>query len=124
MATALERDGVDLEHFDDASRSDDGVIRHVPNISASVDDYCQDNYPRLRAAKVTVHMADGSSHERLVEDPYGSAGNPVEDLALSNKFQGLTRPVVGEERAAEIERLIRTVEDLNDMAELTAKLGG
>ena len=124
MATALERDGVDLEHFDEVSRDDGGVIRHVPKISASVDDYCQDNYPRLRAAKVTVHMADGSSHERLVEDPYGSAGNPVEDVALSNKFQGLTRPVVGEERAMEIERLIRAVDKVDDMAEITAKLGG
>ena len=73
---------------------------------------------------MTVHMADGSSYERLVEDPYGSAGNPVEDVALSNKFQGLARPVVGEARATEIERLIQAVEEIDDMVELTTVLGG
>ncbi|MBL24256.1 MAG: hypothetical protein CMM48_10215 [Rhodospirillaceae bacterium] len=123
MATALERGAVDLEHFDDASRGEEGVVRHVPNISASVDKECQESYPRLRAAKVTIQMEDGSQFERMVEDPYGSAGNPLADDALARKFRGLARPSVGDDRAGEIEAMMWEIEKLADISELTGALG-
>jgi 2-methylcitrate dehydratase PrpD len=122
MATALERGGVDLEHFVDAARDEETITRHVPKISASVDRYCQESYPRLRAAKVSVHLADGRSYERLVEDPYGSAGNPLGDEALVRKFLGLATPAVGAETAAEIEKLILNIETLADLSALFNKL--
>jgi 2-methylcitrate dehydratase PrpD len=124
MATALERGGVDLAHFDDTARGDDTVLRHVPKITAAVDAECQDSYPRLRAARVRVRTKDGTTFERLVEDPYGSADNPVEDDALSHKFRGLAAPSVGDDRAEAIEALVRGIDGLSDVDKLIDALAG
>ena len=123
IATALERGAVDLEHFDKNARDENNVIQHVPKIHVSVDKECHDAYPRLRAAKVAIEMQDGTRFNRSVEDPYGSAGNPLPDDALQIKFNGLVRPLTDDSKAQEIERLIRGISELDNVGDLLTKLG-
>ena len=122
LATALERRAVDLNHFDDASRADAAVLRHVPKISVVAEDECEANYPRLRTAKVSVTTRDGGVFSRTVEDPYGSADNPLSDEALAAKFRGLADPVLGAETAAAVERAIWDMQNVADVAALIERL--
>ena len=124
LATALERKGVNLDHFDEAARSDQTVLRHVAKISVATDSECEADYPRLRPAKVVVHTRDGTVYRRRVDDPYGSADNPVVDDALSAKFHSLADSVLGAARAAEAERMLWHLDDVTDVANLMDRLVG
>ena len=59
---------------------------------------------------------------RTVEDPYGSADNPLTDEALAAKFRGLADPVLGADTAAAVERAIWDMQDVADVAALIERL--
>ena len=122
MATALERGAVDLEHFNDEVRANSSVTQHISKVNVSVDQECHDAYPRLRAAKVRIEMEDGSHFHRSVDDPYGSAGNPLPDDALRMKFNSLVRSLTDEIYASELNELVWKMHDLNDVRDLLSKL--
>lgn len=124
LATALERRAVNLNHFDEKARSDQAVLRHVSKVSIVTDAECENDYPRLRPAKVTLHTRDGASYYRRVDDPYGSADNPVVDDALSEKFHSLADPILGKARAGEAERMLWHLDDVTDIANLMDRLVG
>jgi len=124
LATALERKAVNLDHFDEKARSDDAVLRHLPKISVVMDPDCEADYPRLRPAKVTLYTRDGMIYRRRVDDPYGSADNPVVDEALTDKFHSLADSVLGAARASEAERMLWNLDDVTDVANLVDRLVG
>jgi 2-methylcitrate dehydratase PrpD len=124
LATALERRAVNLDHFDEKARSDAAVLRHVPKITVATDPDCEADYPRLRPAKVALYTRDGTVHHRRVDDPYGSADNPVVDDALTDKFHSLADSVLGAARASEAERMLWELHDVTDVANLMDRLVG
>ena len=124
LATALERKAVNLNHFDDAARSDNAVLRHVPKVSVVADPDCDAVYPKQRPAKVALYMRDGTVHRRRVDEPYGGAANPVDDDALSAKFHSLADPVLGRARADEAELMLWGLDDLTNVANLIDRLVG
>ena len=122
MAAALAEGAVDLEQFTEAARADDTLTRHCAKVEVTVDDECEADYPVKRAAKLTVHMADGQSHQAYVPEPYGAPANPMSDQAVSRKFRGLADPVLGAERAARAEELLWRLDELDDLSDLTEAL--
>jgi 2-methylcitrate dehydratase PrpD len=124
LATALERRAVNLNHFDEKARSNDAVLRHVSKISVTTDPDCEADYPRLRPAKVTLSMRDGATYRRRIDEPYGSADNPVVDDALTDKFHSLADPVLGAARASEAERMLWNLDAVTDVANLMDRLVG
>lgn len=124
IATALERRSVRLNHFGDAARADDAVLRHVPKVSVTTDADCEAAYPKLRPAKVAVHMRDGAVYRRRVDEPYGGPNNPVVDNALLEKFHSLADPVLGAARAAEAELMLWNLDDVTNIANLMDRLVG
>jgi 2-methylcitrate dehydratase PrpD len=124
LATALERKAVNLNHFDDAARTNQAVLRHVPKVSVFADPDCDAVYPKQRPAKVALHMRDGTAHRRRVDEPYGGAANPVSDDALTAKFHSLADPVLGAARANEAELMLWGLDDLTNVANLIDRLVG
>ncbi len=124
IATALERRAVRLNHFSDASRADDAVLRHVPKVTVTMDPECEAAYPTQRPAKVAVHMRDGTVYRRQVDEPYGGPDNPVVDDALLAKFHSLADPVLGAARASEAERMLWNLDDVTNIANLMDRLVG
>ncbi len=124
IATALERKSVRLNHFGDAARADDAVLRHVPKVNVTTDADCEAAYPKLRPAKVAVHMRDGTVYRRRVDEPYGGPNNPVVDDALLAKFHSLADPVLGAARANEAERMLWNLDDVTNIANLMDRLVG
>jgi 2-methylcitrate dehydratase PrpD len=47
---------------------------------------CDANLPR-GAARVTITLADGSTHQHYVEHPRGSAKRPLSDAELAAKYR-------------------------------------
>jgi 2-methylcitrate dehydratase PrpD len=115
---------VRLNHFGDAARADDAVLRHVPKVNVTTDADCEAAYPKLRPAKVAVHMRDGTVYRRRVDEPYGGPNNPVVDDALLAKFHSLADPVLGAARANEAERMLWNLDDVTNIANLMDRLVG
>lgn len=124
IATALERRAVRLNHFGDASRADDAILRHVPKVTVTTDADCEAAYPKLRPAKVAVHMRDGTVYRRQVDEPYGGPDNPVLDDALLAKFHSLADPVLGAARANEADRMLWNLDDVTNIANVMDRLVG
>lgn len=122
LATALVRGQVTLADFGPAERADPAVLALTQRIRTTVDAECDADYPRLRAAKVTLRTNDGRSFARYVPEPYGSAANPLTDAALEEKFLRLAGPVIGESRAREALAQLSAIEELIDIRPLAEML--
>lgn len=99
LAVATEHRAVHLHHFDDAGRRDEAVLRHCPKVTVTTDDALDATYPAKRPARVTVRTVSGATFVRQVDEPLGSATNPVPEAQLHAKFHALADPVIGAEKA-------------------------
>lgn len=72
---------------------------------------------------VTLRTVDGRQASLCVEMPLGAPGNPLADEALDEKFFSLTTRVMPQERAAELLKQLRRMEDLESIRTLERWLG-
>lgn len=95
VAVALVFGAPGLEHFEEATRRNPRVLRLVEKIElrASNDSIITEH---RSAARVSVRTV-GNTTSVLVTDPSGNPANPVNDVALSDRFRYLAEPVLGRE---------------------------
>jgi len=67
-------------------------------------------YPAAVPNRVTVTLADGAVLVRELSHPPGHAQNPLTEAQLAAKFHGLVDPILGRERAVEIQGRISDLE--------------
>jgi 2-methylcitrate dehydratase PrpD len=80
-------------------------------------------YPEKYSALVRVITKDGKSYERFVENPRGFyPENPVSDEQLREKFRILATQVLTEKEAEQIIEIVDSLEELNDINQLTKLL--
>ena len=72
-------------------------------------------YPAKRPTRVEITTKDGRKIQRLVEEPLGSARNPVPDDAMIEKYMGLTAPVIGEQKAESVLEQLQKIEEVSDV---------
>ena len=68
--------------------------------------------------EVAIAMTDGTKHTCRIEHGIGSRLNPMSNADLERKFIGLTEPVVGAARAAELARRSWEIENSADAGDL------
>ena len=122
-ATAMHYRSVQLEHFTPEARQNNSVIEDCAKVHTYLDKRLDAAYPQKRPTNVEVKTVDGRSFSKQVDEPLGSARNPVPDSAMFRKYKGLVAPVLGENRAEELlENLLRIeeIDDLSGIVELTA----
>ncbi|MNN27841.1 MmgE/PrpD family protein [compost metagenome] len=68
-------------------------------------------FPRQRAARVEIEMADGSRHAHFAPYRRGDPEAPLDDAMLTDKFMELGAPVIGAGPAA---RLLDALWQLGD----------
>lgn len=112
LAVATQHRAVHLHHFSDAGRADPAVLPHCAKVRVRADEALDSTYPAKRPARVTVTTTDGRTVTRQVDEPLGSASNPLPDAQLRAKFHALADPVIGEARARSVERQVWTLETL------------
>ena len=122
-ATAMHYRSVQLEHFTPEARQNNSVIEDCVKVHTYLDKRLDAAYPQKRPTNVEVKTVDGRSFSKQVDEPLGSARNPVPDSARFRQYKGLVAPVLGENRAEELlENLLRIeeIDDLSGIVELTA----
>lgn len=122
VAVAAKFGEVGLKEFDSETRADEEVRRLTRATSVIADTGCDDDYPRLRPAIVTIELMDGSRLERRVDQPYGEPTNPVSDTDITAKFLRLAGPSLGEHAEAIADRLWR-FDSIGVVAEVQDALG-
>ncbi|MDB6443794.1 MmgE/PrpD family protein [Pseudomonas sp. 21TX0197] len=119
LAARLVHGHCQLHAYDDRQRNDPLVTQCMSRIQLEVD-------PRLDEdgePVVTLRTVDGRQASLCVEVPLGAPGNPLADEALDEKFFSLTTRVMPQERAAELLKQLRRMEDLESIRTLERWLG-
>lgn len=109
-----------LEQFGPEWRNDPDVARIAGSVSVSLAKDCDDDYPRMRPARVRIHTSSGS-RELRIDQPYGEPSNPVSDSDLDAKLLRLAGPIVGDDRC---KRIIEETWSFERPAELFTVLAG
>lgn len=122
IGLALEGKPLDIADFDEATRKDAAVAVQARKVKIGVDRDCDTSYPSTRSAKVRITTETGQQFERFIDEPYGSAKTPLDDIALKAKFMRLATPVLGDARAEAVVRLVDRLDTVKSMSELSALL--
>ena len=119
VACALQGGGVGLDDFTPEALADPVRLDLARRIGVSADDNPDPN--ALTPVSVRVRLADGTAHEVLVREVYGSPAKPMGREAHLAKFRANWISGAASLPEAAGERLVRLVDDLEsipDVAEL------
>lgn len=79
-----------------------------------------ERYPGRFVADLRLEFKDGRSRERFVDDPLGTAENPLPATAQDAKFFELTREVLGQTRAESLLAALRRLDPNSTPEEIMA----
>jgi len=106
VATALLYGSVRLAAFTPERLADPAIRELMRRIELTVDPELDAAFPGQRAARVSMELDTGETHEFFQPTRHGDPESPLSDADLSDKFRELVDPVLGESRAAQLlERL-------------------
>nr|WP_245215344.1 MmgE/PrpD family protein [Pararoseomonas baculiformis] len=112
VATLLHHGAVRLDAFSAERLSDPALHAFMPKVSVSLAPDLADAYPRRRAARLRLVLADGTiiEHEQPIRK--GDPEDPLTDAELDAKFHELAEPVIGHSAATALRRMVRDGEAL------------
>jgi len=123
IATVLLRGAITPEAYTDDAMVAPELLALTRRVRVFADSEIDSAGREMRhAARVVLHLRDGSSAAAFVPCRKGSARNPLRAGDLEQKFRGLSRGVVGEERSDELERSVANLERISDVREVAALL--
>ena len=79
-------------------------------------------YPKHYGSRIDVELANGKSLKSFVLDPHGMPADPVTETERIAKFSRLAAPVLADKTTQEIIRVVRAVETLKSVRELSPML--
>jgi 2-methylcitrate dehydratase PrpD len=113
MGTAIVKGKVGEAEFSDDSVMDDAIIAVREKTDIAVTEGIREDECRIEAK-----LADGSTVEHYVEFASGSTHNPLTDEQLDAKFNDLVIPVLGENHARDLIRILRDFENQSNVKNL------
>ncbi len=116
IATALVHGSVRLAAFEPMRLSDPATRALMGRIEFAVDDKIDADFPRRRAARVTIETTDARSETVLQPDRKGDPELPLTDAELEEKYRELAIPVVGQTKAAALLQHLWALETLPSLA--------
>jgi aconitate decarboxylase len=94
------------------------IGRTTTRHEAAFDERYEDGYN----TRLEVTLNGGAKRTSFIDHPRGGIQHPLTNTEVIEKFHSLADPLVGAERAREIERAILSLESLDDIGGLTALL--
>ena len=122
MAVTALRGKIDLTSFDDEYLQSEPVRRLMAKVTVSASTELDRYFPKYWAGRVTVTLADGQLHTEEIIAPKGEVENPMTRQDVEEKFVGLARPVLGEEKARAVIDEVSLLDTRDSMAPLLAAL--
>ena len=101
---------------------DDEVLRLSNSMKLVENDSYNEVFPEQRYAHVVIELHTG---ERLTSERHAARGDPENHLSMDEihqKFHAFASPVIGENRASEIESIIMHLGESSDLDDLLAAL--
>jgi len=123
VATALVRGRTDLTAFYPEAISNDQVRALSAKVKVWPDTEAMGQTDGSNA-RMWVRLKDGRTLTSLVGIVPGDYGNRVPRQEVVEKFRFLTTDVLGARRAGDVVQAVERLQDLRDIRELTALLGG
>ncbi len=106
VSHAMLYGAVRLDAFDAERLRDPAIRALMTKIRLASDPELTAGFPGMRAARLTIRLADGRVIEQFAPYRNGDPEAPLTDRQLDDKFIELTAPVIGDDRAqALLERL-------------------
>ncbi len=97
-------------------RIDDPNLRPVMDkIKVVPNDEFESLFPKFQPSRVTITLGDGRTFSKRVDVPKGDPRDPMTEDEIAVKFNALGRDVVGEERCAQLRKLIMSLDEHNDV---------
>jgi len=106
VAHALVHGSVRLEAFEPERLSDATVRALMSKIELVADPQLSAGFPRQRAARVEITLADGRRMEHFAPYRKGDPDAPLSDAELNDKFEELVTPVLGATQALSLRERI------------------
>jgi 2-methylcitrate dehydratase PrpD len=113
VSHALHYGAVRLNAFEADRLSDSSIRNLMTTLTLSSDEELTARFPRQRAARLSLLLNDGTSLEHFSPYRKGDPESPLSDAELVDKFNELTIPVIGSERADRLQRQVWTLDTLN-----------
>ena len=129
---------INLQHVMSVAALDGvvGVAQHSPERVAAADardmrtkialirsDEFEKVWPTVRPARVTVELADGSTHTSFMEHAVGSPANPLSWERTYEKYLNTTQDVLARPDAQRLADRVMSMETAKDLSELLDDLG-
>ncbi len=118
LALTLIRGGNGFKDYTEETLHDPKILSLSRKVKLEIDKEVDGEYPRTRAARITVRLKGGTTHSAKVDHCKGSPQNPMTRAEFEEKFRGLASVVATKDRMDEIIRLVYTVEQQKDLSAL------
>ncbi len=112
--------GVRMEAFSDALLADQELRHLIAKVEVSVDAELDAQFPKRRAANITIETTDGETFEHYAPTRKGDPDNPLTDDELAEKFLELTESVLGDDGAAELLDALWRLDETADLGAIAA----
>jgi 2-methylcitrate dehydratase PrpD len=121
-AAAVAHGHVGIDTFEAARLGDPVVTALMPRVTMRVDPAFDGAAPPLTRARVTVRLRDGRELTRDASGARGYPANPASDEEFNAKFLDCASRVLSEPASAAALKLLRGIDRLDDVRDLTAAL--
>ncbi len=122
MAVTAMRGKMDLCSFDDEFLRNDQVRQLAKRVKVSASAELDRYYPKFWPGRVAVRMIDGAIVSEEVIIPKGESGNPMSAGEIEEKFLSLAAPILGDERALQVQRGIASLDERQSLEGIVAAL--
>jgi 2-methylcitrate dehydratase PrpD len=109
LAAALIHGELGMAQIDGAGLADEAVLKLSHAIELAEDQAMNARFPGERVARVVIELSDGRTLESGTLVAPGDPEDPLSDEQLAAKFNALAGPVIGAERAANIQKLVAAI---------------
>ncbi len=117
LALTMIRGSNGFKDYTDETVHDRNILKLADKIKMEVDRECDSEYPKTRAARVTVTLKNGEKLATKVDYCKGTPQNPMTRDEFEGKFRGLAASVADRER---IDQILKTVYALDEQKDVSA----
>ena len=113
VATQIVRGQIGVPELHQDTLTDPDILRISTNTQLIDDPHLTEISVGKRWAAVSITTKNGETHTSPARTPRGDTDMPLSDAEIATKFHLFADPVIGQNRAAEIEDLTSTFDTLN-----------
>ncbi len=116
---AFVRGKVTMEEFTEEALQDPQIMRIAKSVTVRANELFSSRYPGRWGSRMTVTLKDGQKRVCQIDDMSGSVAAPLSPRQEMDKFMGMAKMALGEERAGQLCEDIRKIETLKRLPDLS-----